>query len=296
MGGAEVRWNSPFRQHFRKHPGKPDTDYCLCVNFDRYKFMCHKSGMSGSLSYLFCVLGDALSDDVYRLTPWQELKQRIDAFNEENVHIPKAELPDWYVPVISGSPVYNYLIDRGLTDDDINYYRIGQGSGEDYSGWLVIPSFNADGECEYWVSRRIYEGKGPKYRNPPVSRRYYVGFLHQAIKQSKTVILCEGVFSAIVAGRDAVVSFGKYVTNTQLTKLRQVGVEGVVVALDGDAWKEVVDTASRCYKMGFRTWALPMPFEYDPADMGRDKFREYMEKYSLYITETNLIHIKTANV
>lgn len=286
-----MRFNSPFTTKFRKNPGKRDSAHHLYVNFDRGKFICYKSGMAGSLSYLLMELGEAEQDAGTDVPDWTTLKHRLESLDGHTFETPRADLPDWYSPVAFGSCVHHYLRGRGVTDEDIEYYKIGQGVG-DFAEWLVVPSFDRDGECEYWVSRRITSGKGPKYKNPVVSRRYHVGFLYKAVQVSTTVVLCEGVFSSIIAGRDSIVSFGKYVTDIQLSKMRLAGVRGVVLALDGDAWRETVDTAERCYRMGFETWVLPMPFEEDPADMGREAFRTRLQTQSIPIaSETAILQL-----
>ncbi len=286
-----MRFCSPFTSKFRKNPGRKDSQHHLYVNFERNKFICYKSGMAGSLSYLLMELGESLQEGGVEVPEWGSLKGRLDALEEQTFETPVAELPDWYTPVATGSCVYQYLRGRGVTDEDIEYYRIGQGVG-DFFDWLVVPSFDRDGDCEYWVSRRITMEKGPKYKNPLVSRRYHVGLLYKAVQVSTTVVLCEGVFSAIIAGRDAVVSFGKFVTDIQIAKMTDAGVLGIVLALDGDAWQETVDTAERCYRMGFDTWVLPMPLDEDPADMGREAFRKRLQTQSIHITsETTILQL-----
>lgn len=290
-GGGELRYNSPFTAQFKKHAGQVDTKHHLYVNFESKKFICYKSGIAGSLTYLFVLLGEVFDESMPEVVDWDEFKRRVQSVGEAK-QIPRADLPEWYAPVVWGGPVHKYLQKRGVTDDDVNYYRIGQGVGE-FTGWVIVPSFDVDGKCEYWVSRRIKEGRGPKYRNPGSERRFHVGFLYNALQYTRTVIVCEGVFSALAAGRDAVASFGKYVADTQLAKMQKAGVTGVILALDGDAWKETVDTARRCYRMGFATWILPMPVEYDPSDMGRASFREYLGKWCFPVNnEVDLLKLR----
>lgn len=267
-GSSEYTFCSPFVS---------DRKYHMYVNPKTGKFIDYKSGKAGSLTYLCTLLGIQPEDFDGPPTAIsvEDLRHRMEALGKP-LKVPIAELPEWYSPVVPGSRVHEYLLGRGVGDEDIDYYRIGQGRG-DFTGWLIIPSFNADGQCEYWVSRRCRTPKyGAKYRNPPTGRTFHVGFLHNALQHGRTVILTEGVFSAIIAGRDAVASFGKYVTAVQLAKMRELGVTGIMVALDGDARKEGIDTAQRCYRMGFATWLLLLPVDKDPADMGREPFRAYM--------------------
>lgn len=294
-GSGEYRFCSPFNQHFRD-PSKDDKGYHLYVNPEKMVFMCYKSGMSGSLEHLCNLLGFDISEaqDLIPVSPVLELKDRLDTIDlvKSQFLLPCADLPEYYTPVQVNSQVWNYLISRGLSDEDMIIYQLGEGTGE-HDDEVIIPNFNNLGRCEYVISRSIY---GKVYRNAPVPRKYHVGFLHIATWFSpKSIILTEGCFSAICAGRDAVATYGKFVSNHQLWRIKEAGVDEITIALDPDAEKEALKTAERALKMGFRTFKVTMPGDNDPADLGRDVFREYFAMRE-EITDISLLRKRCGSV
>lgn len=290
-GSGEIRFASPFREHF-KNPNKEDRGKHLYVNVRKGKFFCQKSSIGGSLSYLFFTLGldkDSLKEAPVDLS-LDSLKSRLLSLDKPETFVkPIAELPEWSIEVVHGSEVHRYLRQRGVSDEDVNHYRIREGTG-DYHGWVVIPSFSTTGTCEYWVCRNT---RKKTYLNPEVDRRYHVGFLNTALACSPGfVVVCEGMFSAIVAGRNAVAAFGKFVTNDQLRTMWDAGVRKVALALDGDAWEETLDTAERCIKIGLETVIVPLPLDEDPADLGRERFKVLLETSSIPVDSTSLLKLK----
>jgi hypothetical protein len=273
-GSGELRFNSPFRNHF-KNPNKADSKHHLYVNYAKGLFHCHKSGISGSISYLFYLLGAAQDSAPIQVPTLESIKDRIGLIDQvESFVIPTAPLPDFYGPVRYGSPAYVYLRDRGVTDDDIAHYRLGEGYDE-FPDCVIIPSFGPKGECEYWVMRRTYRvpGESP-YKNPTVSRRYHVGFLHQAVEAGNgTIVLVEGAFDALATGRDAVCTYGKHVSDDQLTRMQKAGVKKIIVALDPDARKVAMALLGRAMSRSIEVEMANVPVGYDPGDIGRHGMR-----------------------
>jgi len=268
----------------------------LYVNVSKGVFCDFKSGQAGTLQYLAFLLAVDLDQAPRpRLDPLDDLKAQILQLGSAAEFVrPTADLPEWYQPVCPGSEVHRYLVERGLNRSDIDYYGIGEGKPgqgeEDHRGWVVLPSLNRHGKCEYWVSRNVRQ---KAYRNPKVDRRHHVCFLEKALEYSPgEVIVCEGIFSAIAAGRDAVAALGKLVTDSQLNTMYQAGVRRVTVALDGDAWKETLDTAERCLKIGMQARVVPLPTNKDPADIGREQFRFLVDNCAQDVDSLNLISLR----
>ena len=292
---GELRFKSPFQDKF-KNPFKEDRKKHLYVNPKKGKFFCFKSNMAGSLSYLFALLGAELQEaSVHVEASLDVLRQRIASLGspQEKFVIPKAELPEWYQPVHWGSEVHRYLRGRGVSDEDILWYNVGEGSGE-MDGWVILPNFNRAGDCEYWVARNT---RHKTYHNPSVDRRFHVLFLEKALEVSPgEVTVCEGVFSAMAAGRNAVAALGKFVTDDQIRRMWDAGVRRVNLALDGDAWPETIDTAERCIKIGLDVYIVPLPEALDPGDLGRETF-EALRKVGLIhadLLELQRLRIVTA--
>jgi hypothetical protein len=288
----EVRFSSPFREKF-KDSRQEDKKKHLYVNPRKGKFVCFKSGMSGSMGYLLRLLGLDESEAPVSQEDFQTLRDRALklGFSPPVSALPTSDLPEWAIPVDAGSEVHRYLHSRGVTDDDIRYYRIHEGVG-DHRGWVVVPSY-VRGRCEYWVSRST---RRKVYLNPEVDRRRHVVFLERALENSNplgSVIVCEGVFSALAAGRDAVATLGKLVTDPQLRRMWDHGVRSVTIALDDDAWKESLDTAERCLRIGYdAVFIVPLPTGQDPSDMGREAFRALMDSTKVQVTSLSLMALR----
>jgi DNA primase len=287
----EVRFSSPFREKF-KDPHREDKKKHLYVNPRKGKFQCFKSGVGGSIGYLLRLLGLDSAEAPITQEDFQSLRERVLKLGSASSlsELPVADLPEWAVPVEAGSEVHRYLHSRGVSEGDIQYYRLHEGTG-DHVGWVVVPSY-VGGRCEYWVSRST---RRKIYMNPEVDRRRHVVFLEQALENSSplgSVIVCEGVFSALAAGRDAVATLGKLVTEAQLRRMWDAGVRQVTLALDDDAWRESLDTAERCLRIGYDVSIVPLPTGQDPSDMGREAFRSLLGDASLRVTKTSLISLR----
>ena len=181
----------------------------------------------------------------------------------------KAVLPDGYIRVCSGMHAYTYLIGRGLSAQDIEYYDIGIANRR-----IVFPDYGDDGTLRYWVSR-VYEGhQGMKYFNAPGVQRsnqlYNLGRFRQ--EGFTKVVITEGPISAIVAGRNAVATYGKQVTERQIRKLKLLGSKSYYIALDPDAKGNAVSLAKRLASTGKKVYLVNMPDGEDPASLGRVRF------------------------
>ncbi len=283
-GGDEVRFESPFGQG-------DDPNKHLYVNVVKGKWMDFKSGQAGSLTYLHFLLGVVEGERIAKpLDTLGNLKDLLAGLGNIEPFVREiAPLPEWFKDIDAGSIVHRYLRDRGVDDADISFYGLGEGSGE-FRDWVVMPSITTGGRCEYWVSRDIAK---KTYRNPTVDRRYHVCFLDKALEQNTgQIVVCEGIFSAIAAGRDAVATLGKLVTQNQLNVMWDAGVRDVTLALDGDAWKESLDTAERMIKIGMQVKVLPLPEDQDPADLGRPLFRSLLESCSQPVTTLSLMKMR----
>ena len=113
------------------------------------------------------------------------------------LHLPEGFKPLWEFD--RASPEYRnavfYLRKRGINIQDILKYRIGYCDTGPYNGKIVIPSFDANGSLNYFVSRAYYEDDTWKHKNPDVSKDI-IGFeLH--VNWDMPIILVEGAFDAI---------------------------------------------------------------------------------------------------
>lgn len=103
---------------------------------------------------------------------------------------------------------FKYLKDRGIDWDIIERYKIGFTEKEEdkdlkkYSYRVIIPSYNALGELNYWVGRDYLpkSDKFPsrtKYANPKADKKEII-FNEDKIQWDADVTLVEGAFDHIV--------------------------------------------------------------------------------------------------
>ena len=148
---------------------------------------------------------------------YTSLSSNREKVNEKILRLPNEFKPMW---TNGGSIIQRhswvYLQNRGITKGDILRYGIGYCDGGLYSNRVIIPSYDSDGELNYFVGRNIYNG-GMKYKNPPVSKNV-IGF-DLFINWEEPIVLCEGVFDAMAIKRNAIPLFGKTVPKILMKKL-----------------------------------------------------------------------------
>ena len=62
-----------------------------------------------------------------------------------------------------------YIKNRGITNKDIIKYNIGYCEDGEYRNRIIIPSYDSNGNLNYFVGRDFYDSK-LKYKNPKVSK------------------------------------------------------------------------------------------------------------------------------
>ena len=239
--GGEYLFACPFCNHYKKK---------LSVNLKKNKFKCWVCDTSGnSLLYLFKRFGN-----IQQLTEWKRLNNITDfseiddklehLFDEPKAKVlSKLRLPKEFIPLANkGLPfaragAKSYLNKRRINKWDILYWKIGYCSKGQYAGRLIIPSFDLDGNVNYFIAR-AYDGSWKKYLNPEVSKNEII-FNELYIDFTKPLVLVEGVFDAIVAGENSIPILGS--TLKEYTRLFQKIIENnstVYMALDPDATRK----------------------------------------------------------
>ena len=148
----EYMYWSPFVHHH-----KPK----LQINTKTQKWHCWISNQGGhNLFQLFKKLKasreqfDELADIVGK--PRQSLSSNRDKVKENIVKLPKEFKPLWNSKDgIIKRHAMNYLKKRGITMGDVIRYNIGYCEDGVYGNRIIIPSYNSDGELNYFVGRDI---------------------------------------------------------------------------------------------------------------------------------------------
>ena len=259
----EYMYWSPFVVHH-----KPK----LQVNIITGKWHCWVSNAGGhNLFQLFKKL-NATNDQ------FTELRGMVDetSYGYENKEVKKegkVELPKEFLSLVykHPSPVYKnammYLQRRGITYEDILKYNIGYCDQGLYTNRIIIPSYDEDGQLNFFVGRDIFESK-MKYRNSPTPKDV-VGF-ELFINWDEPIVLCEGPFDAIAVKRNAIPLFGKTILSNLKRKIIEKKVKQVYISLDRDAFQDSLKMVEEFMKNDIDVYFVNLP-EKDPSDLGFEK-------------------------
>jgi hypothetical protein len=155
----------------------------------------------------------------------------------------------------------NYLTKRKFEQEDWEFYNFGVCPAT-LPMRVVIPI-----EDGYYQARAIPSWMTPKYVNPKSEARHYM-FNSIALELYDEVVICEGAFSAMAVGKNAIALIGKEMTTEKLKRLIESEVKQFKVALDYGAGKFSVEVADRLYKGGKEVTLWKFADERDPADGG----------------------------
>jgi len=167
----------------------------------------------------------------------------------------------------------NYLHSRGITDEMIDKYDIGYTVSGDYAYRIIVPSFDMNGQLNYFVGR-AWANKKMKYKNPAVPKDEII-FNESRIDWTKDVYLCEGVFDAFFLP-NPIPMLGKHLSNLLFEKLYN-NVQGYIhICLDGDAWSNALKLYHTLNGgvLYDKIKILKLPKDKDVCDLG-GKINEY---------------------
>ncbi len=254
----------------------------LSVNIERDVFKCWICDYSGTkISQLIKKYAPGYYAD------WKQLRGEVDLSEYENLFGPPqhkidvpVDLPDNF-QTLTGKKTkvkqkaLNYLYDRGITDQDILFWRMGFSDYGEYKGRIIIPSFDTTGKLDYFIARS-YTEDWMKYKNPKVSKDIIFNDLN--IDWSKDIMLVEGVFDAIKCD-NAIPLLGSTLkeTSTLFRKICNLR-PNVYLALDTDAKDKEFAIAKKLKEYGIVARTVPV-FPYnDVGEMSKQTVKLQKQK------------------
>ena len=215
----------------------------------------------------------------YRSSRLYELGDERDAllgeFDEEQV----LALPERCKSITKDTEAYSYLAGRGITDHIIQEYNImylGEDSFGQYKNRIVIPSYDAFGDLNFWVARD-YTGLSKRKVMNPKKAKTEIAFNIGKVNWYEPLTIVEGPFDHIVTP-NSVPLLGKSLDSTYMLYNEIVckSRSDIRIFLDDDAVKD----SYRLYKLlnrgglSGRIYVVDTPDGYDPSLI----FQEYGHK------------------
>ncbi len=181
-----------------------------------------------------------------------------------------------------------YLKSRNINIDDIIKYNIGYCDSGRYVNMVIIPSYDANGNLNYFTGRSFEKDPYVKYRNPEVSRDIIPFELF--INWNSPLVLCEGPFDAIAIKRNAIPLLGKNIQQNLMKKIVTSKVEKLYIALDTDARKQALKFAEYFMNQGKEVYLVELEGK-DPSDMGFAHFTKLIQN-TFPLTQYDLMEKK----
>ena len=294
----EYLFYCPFCKHHKKK---------LSINLEKDKWKCWICNSSGkTISYLVKKYGDAECrtrwskyDNQIDISDFEETLDFIFVHGEEKEES-KIELQKEYIRLnkqlsLSGKLAKNYLLHRDITDKHILKYSIGYCSSGEYAGRIVIPSFDENGDINYFISR-TYEKHFIKYKNPPLNKSKII-FNELFLDFTEPVTVVEGVFDAIIAGDNSVPLLGSTLTaDSKLFKRIVENQTSVYLCLDADAKEKQFTIAEKLIKYGIEVRIVDIGSAKDVGSMNADEFQVCKTKAEIFTNDNKIFTILTGTI
>lgn len=225
----------------------PDGKFNLEINTAKRVFRCWKCDdppFSGTLGRLVRMFGSNTDYELYK--SYAQVFQDYE-YDEDEKEFIQVKLPQemiYFSQMDSSNPdhyeAYNYLVnERMIPRDTILKYRLGFCPTGKYGGRIIVPSFDMEGEINYFVGRAYKKELKRPYQNPYVDKRHII-FNEGLINWDSTIYLVEGVFEMLSFPVNTVPLLGKDLLDALFTKLSQRKPH-VVILMDPDAYRASIE-------------------------------------------------------
>lgn len=245
----------------------------------------------------------------------EEMSVELDLFeNEINDELVECKMPKGYKRTFKN----RYLKSRGWKADDYTYFEVGTNRGMDwqFDDYIIIPVIENGIKVGYvgrktWSKEdiekynRAHKRRILRYRNS--TEREGNGFekliynIDAVIPfVTDTVVLCEGVFDVVGLNRklelydnesvQAVATFGKKISDTQIYKLQARGVKTLIIGYDQDA-SDTIEKLSKELEEYFDIYIADIPQNWECKDwdeMSEWQVYEIFAKHLKSVVEYNL--------
>ena len=211
---------------------------------------------------------------IVEIAEYDKIFQQTETLDEEIEQV--LVLPDEFQTLctkhnsLTSLKARRYLRERGLSQCDIQKWKIGYAVSGEYEGRVIVPSFNMDGKVNYYVGRRYDDNQWSKYKNPDVSKD--IIFNHLYVDFDEDVVLVEGVFDAIKAGNSIPLLGSTLKENSKLFKELIKQDPAIYIALDPDAERKAEKLIIDLLNYDAEVYKIDIPAGRDVGDMSHEEF------------------------
>ena len=223
-----------------------------------------------------------------------DLERFADLFNEDKFERgnQKVQLPEEFISLThdklpaTGRYAMKYLDSRGVTEADILKWKIGFCFEGEFRNRIIIPSFDEDGDCSYFIARS-YTGDSYKYKNPRASKD--IVFNDLFIDWNKDLVLVEGVFDALVAGNAVPILGSTLRSGSDLLRKIVRNDTPIYIALDPDAADKERRIIEMLLRYDIELYKVDVTGYEDVGSMPKDIFIQRKQNASLIDRDNYLL-------
>ena len=270
--GSELLFACPSCDHHKRK---------FSVNLDKNAYKCWVCDYHGrSIRRLVRRFGSYI-----QLQKWDRISHRTDLERFDELFMEgvsgegktTVQLPEEFISLCSdkipatGTYAYRYLNSRGITKADILKWKIGYCFSGEYRNRIIIPSFDDDGDCSYFIARS-YTGDSYKYKNPRSSKD--IVFNELFINWNEDLTIVEGVFDALVAGNAVPILGSTLRSGSDLLRKIVYNDTPIYIAMDPDAAKKERRIIKMLLEYDIELYKIDVSGYEDIGSMPKDVFRE----------------------
>jgi len=216
---------------------------------------------------------------------------------EEHLHLPSSfkllAIQDMSNLSLEAAASLNYLSGRfgeelrQSQNDKLWYWKFGISTEDNaFANRVIMPSFDVDGNVNYFTGRTILSHIHPKYLNPNVFREDIV-FNEINVDWSEPLTIVEGPFDLIKCNTNATCLLGSELTTEYKLFLMIIKHKTpVILALDSDAKEKALKIAQLLFEYDISVSILDIPSNFkDVGEMTQSEFTSLLKDATSFNTD-----------
>lgn len=286
----------PFCKHSNKRKLK------LVIHLEKCFYHCWICDSKGSnISKIVKKYNSSMTSESARLFQNKKVSA-INLFDEEDLNEEIGEpviMPDGFRLIAnsfnSKNPdvrdIFKYCIKRGVNKHKMWYLRLGYSLNDEFRRQLILPSFDKNGDLNFYTSRRIDENTNSpfKYKNSKVSKKNII-FNELCIDWSIPLTIVEGPLDLIKANDNSTCLLGSSLTPDMLLFKKIVENKTEVnLALDKDVYYKSMNIASMLHSYDINVNILDTRCAEDVGDMTHEQFKNALNNSKTFSKEDKLL-------
>jgi len=292
--GVNLNIWCPFCKNPNKHKKK------LSIHLEKLYYHCWICDKKGSnIDYLMTKFGKKIPQDYQSL--FKSYKKSFSLFDDLEEELVKEEvfLPNNFQFIVEDfstidpncKEVIRYAIKRGFNKHKIHILRPGFSSDPQFSRYLILPSYDANGNLNYYTSRKIDASTNDsfKYKNASVVKSNII-FNEINIDWTKPLTLVEGPLDLVKTNDNSTCLLGSSLTEDMILFQKIVSNKTKIkLALDSDIYNKTIKIANLLHSYNIDVDIIDTRGFDDVGEMTHNAFKDLYENAKKYNKNDTLL-------